>query len=200
MERCPHKRLTQTCLWVSRRVWQRRGWAVACCRAAGSECSSVGMGPFEGGCHYHHYLCHSLAPGNNSEGTQPCPSTENWIKDLLSVAPPSKQDPVSPSVSLSHQEASIGPLPSPSESRYTENHNHRKLTNLITWTTALSNAMNLWAMLCGPPKLDGSWWRGLTKCGPLEKGRGNQYFCLRTPWTVWKGKKIGHWKMNSPGH
>ena len=21
----------------------------------------------------------------------------------------------------------------------------------------------------------------------------------RTPWTVWKGKKIGHWKMNSPG-
>ena len=22
---------------------------------------------------------------------------------------------------------------------------------------------------------------------------------LKTPWTVWKGKKIGHWKMNSPG-
>ena len=22
---------------------------------------------------------------------------------------------------------------------------------------------------------------------------------LRTPWTVWKGKMIGHWKMNSPG-
>ena len=22
---------------------------------------------------------------------------------------------------------------------------------------------------------------------------------LRTPWTVWKGKKIWHWKMNSPG-
>ena len=21
----------------------------------------------------------------------------------------------------------------------------------------------------------------------------------RTPWIVWKGKKIGHWKMNSPG-
>ena len=30
------------------------------------------------------------------EGTQPDPSTENWIKDLLSVAPPSEQDPVSP--------------------------------------------------------------------------------------------------------
>ena len=22
---------------------------------------------------------------------------------------------------------------------------------------------------------------------------------LRTPWTAWKGKNIGHWKMNSPG-
>ena len=22
---------------------------------------------------------------------------------------------------------------------------------------------------------------------------------LRIPWTVWKGKKIGHWKMNFPG-
>ena len=22
---------------------------------------------------------------------------------------------------------------------------------------------------------------------------------LRTPWMVWKGKMIGHWKMNSPG-
>ena len=32
--------------------------------------------------------------------------------------------------------------------------------------------------------------------GPLEKGMANH---LRTPWTVWKGKKIGHWKMNSPG-
>ena len=28
------------------------------------------------------------------------------------------------------------------------NHNHRKLTNLITWTTALSNSMKLWAMPC----------------------------------------------------
>ena len=33
--------------------------------------------------------------------------------------------------------------PSPSEGRQTENHNHRKLTNLIIWTTALSNSMKL---------------------------------------------------------
>ena len=35
----------------------------------------------------------------------------------------------------------------------------------------------------------------------LEKGMANHFsiLALRTPWTVWKGKKIGHWKMNSPG-
>ena len=27
-----------------------------------------------------------------------------------------------------------------------ENHHHRKLTSLITWTTALSNSVTLWAM------------------------------------------------------
>ena len=39
------------------------------------------------------------------------------------------------------------------------------------------------------------------RCGPLEKGMANHFstLALRTPWTVWKGKKIGHWKMNSPG-
>ena len=36
----------------------------------------------------------------------------------------------------------------PSEGRQTENHNHRRLTNLITWTTALSNSVKLWAMPC----------------------------------------------------
>ena len=44
-----------------------------------------------------------------------------------------------------------------------------------------------------------SQWRVLTKCGPLEKRMAN-HFCilaLRTPWTLWKDKRIGHWKMNS---
>ena len=36
---------------------------------------------------------------------------------------------------------------------------------------------------------------------PPEKGMANHFsiLALRTPWTVWKGKKIEHWKMNSPG-
>ena len=91
--------------------------------------------------------------------------------------------------------------PSPSEGRQSENHNHRKLTNLITWTTALSNSKKLWAMPCGATQMDGLWWRVLTKCGSLEKGMANHFsiLALRTPWTVRKDKKIGHWKMNSPG-
>ena len=45
------------------------------------------------------------------EGTQPHPSTENWIKDLRSMAPPIRIRPSFPSVSLSYQEASISLLP-----------------------------------------------------------------------------------------
>ena len=40
-----------------------------------------------------------------------------------------------------------------------------------------------------------------TSGGPLEKGMANHFsiLALRTVWTVWKGKKIWHWKMNSWG-
>ena len=80
---------------------------------------------------------------NNREGTQPRPSTENWIKDLLSTAPPIRTRPSFP-LSQSLPLGSFNkPHPSPSEGRQTENHNHRKLTNLIKWTTALSNSMKL---------------------------------------------------------
>ena len=43
--------------------------------------------------------------------------------------------------------------------------------------------------------------QGLTKLGPLEKGMANHFsiLALRIPWVVWKGKKIWHWKMDSPG-
>jgi len=29
-----------------------------------------------------------------------------------------------------------------------------------------------------PPKMDGSWWRDLTECGPLEKGMANHFSIL----------------------
>ena len=53
----------------------------------------------------------------------------------------------------------------------------------------------------GPPKMDRSWWKVLTKHGPLEKGMAKHFsiLALRTPWTTGKGKKIWYWKMNPPG-
>ena len=38
----------------------------------------------------------------------------------------------------------------------------------------------------GPPKIGGSWWRGMTECDPLEKGMANHFsiLALRTPCTV----------------
>ena len=48
---------------------------------------------------------------NNRERTQPHSSTENWIKDLLSMTPPIRIRPRFPSVSPSHQVASISLLP-----------------------------------------------------------------------------------------
>ena len=60
---------------------------------------------------------------------------------------PSEQDQVSPSVSLSHQEASISLLYF-SIIVQTDWKLQSQKTNLIPWTTALSNSMKLWAMLC----------------------------------------------------
>ena len=82
------------------------------------------------------------------------------------------------------------------------NHTHRKLVNLIT--LGPQTCLTQWnqAMPVGQPKIGGSWWRGLTECGPLEKGMANHFsiFALRTPSTVWKGKMVGYQKRNSPGH
>ena len=59
---------------------------------------------------------------NNREGTQPCPSVENWVKDLLSLAWLIRTRPDSPTVSLSYQKASTSLLP---EGRQNENHNQK---------------------------------------------------------------------------
>ena len=40
-EQCPHKRLSQTCLSVSRSLWWRCGSTAACCRVRGTEYSSI---------------------------------------------------------------------------------------------------------------------------------------------------------------
>ena len=103
---------------------------------------------------------------------------------------PSEQDPDSPTVSLSHQKASTGLL-FLSIRGQNENHNHRKLTKLITCIIALSNSMKLWAMP----------WRA-TQDGQImvessdnmwSTGEGNgkplQYSCLENPMNNMKRQK-----------
>ncbi len=53
---------------------------------------------------------------------------------------------------------------------------------LNTTEVTLSNSMKPSHAL-GQPKMGGSWWRGLTECGPLEKGMANHFsiLALRTP-------------------
>ena len=80
---------------------------------------------------------------------------------------------------------------SPSEGRQNENHNDRKLTNLITWTTALSNSMKLWAMPCRASQ-DG-WVMVESSDKTTSTGEGNgkplQYSCLEIPMNSMKRQK-----------
>ena len=81
--------------------------------------------------------------------------------------------------------------PSPSEDRQNENHNHRKPTKLVTWTTALSSSVKLWAMP----------WRAIWDRWVMEEssdkmwstGEGNgkplQYSCLENPMNSMKRQK-----------
>ena len=143
-----------------------------------------------------------LSQVNSREGTKLHPSTENWITDLLSIAPPIRTGPSFPlnqslpsgsfykPLTILHQRADR------LKTTVTENktiRSHGPQPCLTQW--------NCKPCRVGPPKTDGSWWRVLTKRGPLEKGMVNHFTILafRTLWTAWKGKKIGHWKMNSSG-
>ena len=89
----------------------------------------------------------------------------------------------------------------PSEGRKNENQNHKKLTKLTHRSQPCLTQYNYEPCHVAPPKTDGSWWRVLTKCGPLEKGMANHFsiLALRTWWTQSKGKKIWHRKMSPQG-
>ena len=165
----------------------------------GTEYNSACTSPSEGGRHYLHYPYHSLASGQTTGGEHsPTQQRKIGLKIYWAWLHPSEQDPVSPTVSLSHQEASISLLSLSIRVKITI------IENQPNWSHGSQPCLTQWnyePCHIGPPKMDGSWWRVLTKPGPLETGMANHFniLALRTPWTVWKGKKIGHWKMNSPG-
>ena len=137
--------------------------------------------------YYLPYLHHNLASGQTT-GREHRPTHQQKI-GLRPRFP----------LSLSHQEASIASYPYPLGARQNENHNHRKLTYLITRTIALSNSVKLWVL--GPPKTDRSWWSVLTKYGPWEKRTANQFniLALRTPWNSMKRQKFITVKDEPPG-
>ena len=73
----------------------------------------------------------------------------------------------------------------------TENHNHKKLTNLITWTTVFFNSMKLLAMPCKATQ-DG--WVMVESsdktCSTGERnGKPLQYSCLENPMNNMKRQK-----------
>ena len=72
-----------------------------------------------------------------------------------------------------------------------ENHNHRKLTNLITWTTALSNSMKLWAMPCKATQDGWVMVESSDKIWSTGEGNGKplQYSCLENPMNSMKRQK-----------
>ena len=79
--------------------------------AARSGALSEPLALLEGGHYYFHYLHHSLASGQATGGnTAPPINKKIGLKIYWAWPCPWEQNPVSPSVSISHQEASISLL------------------------------------------------------------------------------------------
>ena len=75
-----------------------------------------------------------------------------------------------------------------------ENHNHRKLTNQITWTTALFSSMKLWAMLCRATQDGRVMAESSDKMWSTGEGNGKplQYSCLENPMnSMKKAMRVG---------
>ena len=87
------------------------------------------------------------------------------------------------------------------------NHNHRKLTKVITWTTALSNSMKLWGMLCRATQDGQIMVENSDKTWSTGEGNGKplQYSCLEqheniTARNINKGKcssVLANWPQES---
>ena len=192
----PHNRLTQTCPWESRSLRRRppaglgtvsatvRAWDIL------KEYSII------------HITSTIVWPQvNNREGAQPHPPKRKLYYKIYGAYPcPSEQDPVSLSVSLSHQEASIGLLSSTKEQTDWKPHSQKtKQSDDMDHSLVLDQGNS--AMLCRATQ-DG-WIMVESSDKTWSTGEGNgkplQILAVRTIWTVWIGKKIGHWKMKSPG-
>ena len=174
---------------MSRSLQWRRGLLLACFRVGGTEFSTTCMGPFEGVSHCLHDLPHSLASGQ-TRGREHSPTHQQktGLKIYWALPQLSEQGPVSPSVSLSHQEASICLLWQTGWKPQSQ-----KLTKLITWTTSLPNSMKLWAMPCRGTQDGRVMVESSDKTWSTREGNGkpHQYSWLKNPMNSMKRLKDG---------
>ena len=89
----------------------------------------------------------------------------------------------------------------PPESRQKENHNHRKLIKLITWTIVLSNSMKLWAMPYRATQERPVIVESSDKMQSTGEGNGKpvQYSCLEKLKDSMKRQKVMTLKDELPG-
>ena len=85
----PHKRLTQTCLWVSVSLLEVL-FGGGLLQGQGTECSSAHTGPFEGGGHFLHYLYHSLV-SSQTTGREHSPAHQQKIGFKFTEPGPAKK-------------------------------------------------------------------------------------------------------------
>ena len=122
-----------------------------------------------------------------------------WGAIAFSICPP-EQHLISPHPVPPVRKFPQASYPHPSEGRQNENHNYRKLTKWMTWITALSNSMKLWAMPYRA-KQDGQVMvvsSDKTWSTRERNGKSLQHSCLENTMNSMKSK-IWHWKMNFPG-
>ena len=104
---------------------------------------------------------------SNRERTQPHPSTENRTKDLLSMAPPFRTRPSFPH----SQSLPLGSFHKPLILKLQRvDRMKTTITEKWNWSHGPQPCLTQWnwePCHVVPPKTDGSWWRVLTKHGPL---------------------------------
>ena len=176
---------------MSRSLWQRPGWVVACFRVGSAEYGSGCMRSFKEVAIIFIISTIVWSQADNWEGTQPYLSVENWIKFYLARPHSSEQKPVSPTVSLSHQEASISLLSLSTRGQAEWKPHYQKSIKLVTWTTALSNSVKLWAT---PWRATQDGWvmvESSNKTWSTGEGNGKpfQYSCLEDPMNSMKSQK-----------
>ena len=101
----PHKRLSQTCLWMSRSLWRRCGSTMVCLGVRGTDYNNAGISPKEG------TVITAIIP-TIVWPHSPTHQQKIELKIFWAWLYPSGQDPDSPTSSPSHQGASTSFLTS----------------------------------------------------------------------------------------